>query len=158
MPQHVSTLDGIFFEDGEDRGRVLAFGRDTGGRYGLMEYMVAAGPAATGGEAPSFGPHRHLAIEETFLVRSGRLHFLIEDEVIELGPGDFIRVPPGTRHGYANLSGAPVDLLVSFHPGGFEELFVRHRSDQDPPPPPMGFIKDAVEFFDSEFEDHPIER
>jgi hypothetical protein len=71
---------------------------------------------------------------------------------------DFVRVPPGTRHGYANLSGAPVDLLVSFHPGGFEELFVRHRSDQDPPPPPMGFVKDAVEFFDSAFEDHPTAR
>jgi hypothetical protein len=45
-------------------------------------------------------------------------------------------------------------LLVSFVPGGFEELFVTHRSDQEPPPPPNGFIVDATRDFASEFEDN----
>jgi len=40
-------------------------------------------------------------------------------------------------------------------PGGFEELFIRHRSDQEPPPPPLGFVEDAVRHFNSVFEDHP---
>ena len=104
---------------------------------------------------PQLGPHRHHSIEETFLVRSGRLQFLLDDEVIELGPGDFVRVPPGTRHGFANVSIEPAELLVSFHPGGFEELFVRRRSDQNPAPSPLGFVEDAVRLFDSDFEDHP---
>jgi quercetin dioxygenase-like cupin family protein len=120
-----------------------------------MEYVTAAQAPLGPGESPNFGPHRHNEIEETFLVRSGRLTFLLDEEVIELGPGDFVRVPPGARHGYANLSGEQVELLVSFHPGGFEELFVRHRSDQDPPPPPLGFVEDAVRLFNSEFEAHP---
>jgi quercetin dioxygenase-like cupin family protein len=120
-----------------------------------MEYVAAAQAPLGPGESPNFGPHRHNEIEETFLVRSGRLTFLLDEEVIELGPRDFVRVPPGARHGYANLSGEQVELLVSFHPGGFEELFVRHRSDQDPPPPPLGFVKDAVRLFNSEFEAHP---
>ena len=131
------------------------FGRDTCGRYSLMEDVLAPGASLAPGESPDYGAHRHNTIEETFLVRSGRLSFLLDDEVVELGPGDFIRVPSGARHGYANLSGEPVDLLVSFHPGGFEELFVRHRSDQDPPPPVLGFVEDAVRRFDSEFENHP---
>ena len=63
-----------------------------------------------------------------------------------------MRAPPGVRHGYANLSGAEVELLVSFHPGGFEELFVTHRSDQTPPPSPTGFMDDARRRFASEFE------
>jgi len=155
---HVPIHGGTPFRDGADRGRVLVFGRETGGRYSLMEYVAAARTPLGPGERPNFGPHRHNEIEETFLVRLGRLKFLLGEEIIELGPGDFVRVPPGARHGYANLSGEDVELLVSFRPGGFEELFVRHRSDQDPPPSPLGFVEDAVRLSNSEFEDHPAVR
>ncbi len=155
LNQYVSSAGGTAFEDGEDRGRIIVFGRETGGRYSLTEYVLAARNTADEGAPPGFGAHRHRDIEETFLVRSGRLQFLIDDDVIDLGPGDFVRVPPGARHGFANVSGEAVTLLVSFHPGGFEELFVRHRSDQDPPPSARGFVEDAVRGFNSEFEDHP---
>jgi mannose-6-phosphate isomerase-like protein (cupin superfamily) len=145
----VGRSDGVCFEDGADRGRVLAFGRDTGGRYGLMKFVVAPrDPAAT----PDFGPHLHRHLEETFLLRSGRLRFLLGDEVFDIGPGDFVRAPPGVRHGFANVSGEEAELLVSFHPGGFEELFVVHRSDQTPAPSPTGFIDDARRLWGSEFE------
>lgn len=139
----------VSFEDGPDRGRILVPGAETGGRWSLMEYDVAARP--TGGPV-AYGAHRHREIEETFVVQSGRLRFLLGDEVRELGPGDVVRVPPGVRHGFANVSGAPVRLLVSFHPGGFEELFVRHRTDQHPPPAADGFIVDATRDWASEFE------
>jgi mannose-6-phosphate isomerase-like protein (cupin superfamily) len=111
------------FEDGPDRGRVLVCGSDTGGAYGLMELTVAAAAAE------GYGAHLHHGCEETFLVRSGRLDFLLGDEIVSLGPGDFVRAPPGVRHGYANRSGEPVELLVSFHPGGLEQLFLNHRTD-----------------------------
>ena len=148
----VRVGEGVPFEDGPDHGRVLVFGHQTGGLYSLMEFVVAARPPADPGLATDFGPHRHHQIEETFLVRSGRLRFLLGQAVFDLGPGDFVRAPPGVRHGYANLSGEAVELLVSFHPGGFEELFISHRSDQDPAPPPTGFMDDAVRLFASEFE------
>ena len=145
----VHAAGGASFEDGADRGRVLVFGHQTGGRYSLMEYMVAPRDPTP---APDFGAHRHMTIEETFLVRRGRLSFLLGEDVFDLGPGDFVRAPPGVRHGFANLSGEPVELLVSFHPGGFETLFVAHRTDQEPPPSPTGFIDDARRDFASEFE------
>lgn len=150
MPEEAIREDGgMSFEDGPDRGRVLVFGRQTGGRYSLMEYTVA--PRAPT-ETLDFGPHRHLEIEETFIVRRGRLRFLLGEDVFDLGPGDFVRAPPGVRHGFANVSGEAVELLVGFHPGGFETLFVTHRTDQDPPPSPTGFVDEARRRFASEFE------
>jgi quercetin dioxygenase-like cupin family protein len=85
-------------------------------------------------------------------VRRGQLRFLLGEAVFDLGPGDFVRAPPGMRHGFANLSGEAVELLVSFHPGGFETLFIAHRTNQDPPPSPTGFMDEARERFASEFE------
>lgn len=148
----VSTADGAPFEDGGDKGRVLVFGHQTGGRYSLMEFVISPRPPVSEGSTPEYGPHRHREIEETFLVRSGKLHFLLGDDVFEMNPGDFVRVPPGTRHGFANISGEEVDLLVSFHPGGFEELFLRHRTDQESLPSPSAFVDDATKLFASEFE------
>ena len=148
----VGANDGVAFEDGVDSGRVLVFGHQTGGRYSLMEFIVATRPQASDAHPSNFGPHRHLDIEETFLVRRGSLRFLLGEEIFDLGEGDFVRVPPGVRHGFVNVSGRQVDLLVSFHPGGFEELFITHRSDQNPPPSPTGFMDDAVRLFGSEFE------
>jgi oxalate decarboxylase/phosphoglucose isomerase-like protein (cupin superfamily) len=137
------------FEDGPDRGRILVSGDDTGGRWSLMEYEVAARPAD---EPLAYGPHLHREIEETFVVQEGRLRFLLGEEVRDLGPGERVCVPPGVRHGFANVSGAPVKLLVSFHPAGFEQLFVRHRTDQEPAPAADGFLVEATRNWASEFE------
>ncbi|HWF77516.1 MAG TPA: cupin domain-containing protein [Caulobacteraceae bacterium] len=148
--EHVIRAEGgASFEDGPDRGRILVFGAESGGRYSLMDYIVAPRPPT---DAPDFGPHRHLEIEETFLVRRGRLRFLLGEDVFDLGPGDFVRAPPGMRHGFANVCGEAVELLVSFHPGGFETLFIDHRTDQEPPPSPTGFMDEARRRFASEFE------
>jgi len=141
--------DHAAFEDGPDRGRILVFGRDTGGAYGLMEWTVA--PAPPGDGPQTYGAHRHDGCEETFLVRKGQLDFLLGDEVITLGPGDFVRAPPGARHGYANTSGAPVELLVSFHPGGLEDLFLKYRTDGPGPSDGDGFMADAERLFGSAF-------
>ena len=144
---HVGTADGLAFRDGQDHGRILVSGQETGGRYSLLEWTVA--PTA---DPVSYGPHRHREIEETFLIRSGRLEFLLNDQITSMGAGDFVRVPPGTRHGYANTSGQPVEMLVSFYPGGFEQLFVKYRTDAATPLDGIGFITDAIADFASEFE------
>lgn len=138
------------FEDGPDHGRILVFGRDTDGAYGLMELTVTPTPPGDGPQ--TYGAHLHAGCEETFLVRSGRLDFLLDEQVITLGPGDFVRAPPGVRHGYANVSGAPVELLVGFHPGGLEELFLKYRSDAAEPAEGAGFLADAERLFGSVFD------
>jgi len=141
--------DDLAFEDGWDRGRVLVRARDTGGAYGLMELTVAP---AKDVEPAGYGAHLHNGCEETFLVQSGRLEFLLGDEVLSLGPGDFVRAPPGMRHGYANRSGAQVELIVSFHPGGLEELFLTHSSAGRAAPSDEAFKADAERLFGSAFD------
>lgn len=144
----ITPSDGVAFRDGPDAGRVLVFGADTGGRYGLMSLTVA--PSAPGA---GMGAHLHRGMEETFLVQSGELDFLIGETVRTIKAGDFVRAPAGVRHGYVNRSGAAVELLVSFHPGGFETLFVKYSTDRDPAPDPDGFMTDAAAMVGSEFED-----
>ncbi len=143
----VTTDGGLSFEDGPDRARIIVSGDDTGGRYSLMEWTVA--PTGETG----FGPHRHGGCEETFLIRSGVLEFLLDDVVTTLRPGDFVRAPPGVRHGYRNSSGEPVEMLVGFVPAGLEMLFVKYRTDGVGPETGNGFVADATRLFDSEFED-----
>ena len=143
--------DVVAFEDGADRGRIIVSSQATDGAYSVMEWVVAPGVSADA-ELAGFGPHRHGSIEETFLVRSGQLEFLLDEEVTVLSPGDFVRVPPSVRHGYRNTAAEPVDLIVTFVPGGFEGLFVKYRTDQQQPGDDAGFIAEAIENFDSTFE------
>ena len=147
----VTTNDGLAFADGIDRGRIVVSGADTDGRYSLMEWTVGV-PAASEGEPIGYGPHRHHACEETFLIRRGSLDFLLGDEVRTLHAGDFVRVPAGTRHGYANTSGSEVEMLVSFMPAGLEMLFVRYRTDAIETVEGDGFVADATRFHATEFD------
>jgi mannose-6-phosphate isomerase-like protein (cupin superfamily) len=142
---------GVSFEDTPDQGRVLLFGHDTDGRYGLMEWTVAARPIEKTTSDRTFQPHQHADVEETFIIRSGHLEFLIGETVTTVRAGDVIRIRPGTRHGYFNNSGHDVEMLVVFSPGGFEGLFVKYRTDQ-PESNGDGFEADAKRLFATEFE------
>ena len=144
----VASGRGLTFEDGDDRGSIIVSSEATGGAYSVMEWTVAP----TVDDQAGFAPHTHGALEETFLIRSGELEFLVGEDVTTVRPGDFIRVPAGVRHGYRNVANEPVDLLVTFVPGGFEELFVRYRTDQKPQIDSRSCVDDAIRDFDSAFE------
>lgn len=141
----------LAFEAGDDRARLIVSAEDTDGRYSLLEWTVAGGKKLSHDLPRDYGPHLHRGCEETFLIQSGALEFLIGDEIVTLKEGDFVRVPPGVRHGYQNTSGKPVRILVTFSPGGFEELFLKYRTDQ-PEVRGAGFIADATRYHDSEFD------
>lgn len=129
------------FEDGADRVRILVSGDQTGGAYSIMEWIAAPFSEAA---QDWFGAHIHGTYEETFLVLDGALTFLLEDQVLDLEAGDFVAVPPNTRHGYVNRSGASTKLLVTFRPAGMEELFYRHRTDQAVVPDQQTFLDVAA--------------
>ena len=55
------------------------------------------------------------------------------------------------RYGYRNVSGA-VEMVLTFVPGGCEELFVRSWTDTDLPAAGAGFVEDARRLFAVSFE------
>ena len=115
-----------------------------------MEWTVVS-RSTSGDDGRAFGPHHHADIEEVFIIRQGSLDFLVGDAITTLHAKDVVRVPAGTRHGYLNRSGDDVEMMVMFSPGGFEELFLKYRTDQ-PEPSGDGFVADALRLFDTEFE------
>ena len=131
-------------------------GEQTDGAYSMMEWTVASralthGTGTDEGGPIDFGPHRHTAIDEVFVVQRGTIEFLLGDVITTLTVGDTVRVPAGERHGYVNMSGADVELLVWFSPGGFEQLFLEYRTDHATSTGP-GFIADAERHFGTTFE------
>jgi len=90
---------------------------DTGGRYSLMHRIVPVNAGAI-----EFR-HRHDRYEETFLVLAGALDFEIDDERLITEPGMWLRAPAGARHSYTNSGPVDAHMLVTFSPGGMEDLF-----------------------------------
>lgn len=150
MSHVVTASGGEHFQLGDDAARLIVSASDSDNRYSLLEWIVAAGGEFTDDDPRDYGPHLHRGCEETFLVVEGSLEFLIGDQVVEMNAGDFVRVPPGVKHGYQNTSGSPVRMLVTFTPGGFEALFLKYRTDQQEIKG-AGFVADATDFYQSEF-------
>ena len=64
--------------------------------------------------------HRHRVLTDSFYVLEGSLTFHLDGEEHELGPGGFVRVPPGVVHSYANHTDAPARFLNIYEPAGNE--------------------------------------
>jgi mannose-6-phosphate isomerase-like protein (cupin superfamily) len=67
-------------------------------------------PQYTGGKG-SYG-HRHKTQEEIYFVLSGQLQFKLEDDVIEVGPGTAVRVPPEVARSVWNDESEEAELLI----------------------------------------------
>jgi len=107
-----------------------ALAAQTEGHYSLFEARNL-----TGGGVPL---HRHRLDEEGIFVLEGRYRFQLDNETLELGPGDFVHVPRPTPHAFEALE--PSRMLVIIAPGGFHERYFEEAweviDDLHNPPPP----------------------
>ena len=89
----------------------------TGGRF---DFMVGNIGYLTG---PPL--HVHHAQDDTFFVLEGVLAFQAGDELFDLGPGDFVTVPPGVPHAFDNIrkDQPPVKICNMMTPGGLDAFF-----------------------------------
>ena len=67
-------------------------------------------------------PHVHRDRDETFYVLEGRYAFTRGTNEIEVGPGQVVFVPRGTRHQYRTLQVDSKTLIV-IAPAGLEQFF-----------------------------------
>ena len=76
-----------------------AWGERTSGGFDLAEFVTEPG-------VPGPKPHVHRQHEELFYVVEGQFDFLVGDQPIQVGPGSFVRVPPGVIHNFRNSGSA----------------------------------------------------
>src|SRR4051794_24819069 len=67
-------------------------------------------PQHTGSKG-SYG-HRHKEQEELVFVISGRLQFKLDDDVVELGKGDAVRIPPQVVRGIWNDEPEDAEIVL----------------------------------------------
>jgi mannose-6-phosphate isomerase-like protein (cupin superfamily) len=89
---------------GEMRGITYAIGAE---QVALTHRRM---PQHTGSKG-SYG-HRHKELEELYFVLSGKLQFKFGDEVVEIGPREAVRVPPGTWRGVWNDEPEDAELII----------------------------------------------
>ena len=111
---------------GAQEGEVLPFGgvtdrfmidgKDTGGRFALVQHLFEPKALA----APM---HRHHDEDEFTYVLTGRIGAVLGDEEVVGGPGDLIFKPRGQWHTFWNAGDEPASVLELISPAGLEDLF-----------------------------------
>lgn len=94
---------------------VLADGRDSGGRFSMMEQWLPKGSGP--------GPHRHTWSDETFYILDGEISLLVGDEIRTVRKGDFVMVPRSTRHAF-RVDSETARFLNGYTPASMEALIV----------------------------------
>jgi mannose-6-phosphate isomerase-like protein (cupin superfamily) len=89
---------------GEMRGITYAIGAE---QVALTHRRM---PQNTGSKG-SYG-HRHRTQEEIYFVLSGRLQFKLDDEIVEVGSRQAVRVPPQTWRGVWNDEPEDAELVI----------------------------------------------
>ena len=89
---------------GEMRGITYAIGAE---QVALTHRRM---PQHTGSKG-SYG-HRHRTQEEIYFVLSGRLQFKLDDDVVEVGARQAVRVPPQTWRGVWNEEPEDAELII----------------------------------------------
>src|SRR6478672_9841799 len=99
----------------EDTYTILLTGKDTAGRYCLIDMLVPPG-----GGPP---PHRH-DFEEMFTILAGEIELTFRGEAQRASAGSTVNIPANAPHSFKNKSNQPVRLLCMCTPAGQEEFFV----------------------------------
>lgn len=111
---------------------IKATGKETGGRYTLVEVLEPEGE-----EAPLHVHHRE---DEAFWVLEGELTFEVGEETIKASPGSFLFGPKDVPHRYT-VNAGPARLLFVLSPSGFEDFIYatsEPAQERTLPPPPEG--------------------
>lgn len=99
-----------------DTYTILLSGKDTAGRYCLIDMHVPPG----GGPAP----HRH-NFEEMFTILEGEIEFTFRGEKQVVHAGETVNIPANAPHFFTNASQQAARMLCMCTPAGQEEFFMK---------------------------------
>ena len=98
-----------------DTYTILLTGKDTAGRYCLIDMLVPPG-----GGPP---PHRH-DFEEMFTVLEGEIEATFRGAKSVVKASETVNIPANAPHAFHNRSDRPARLLCMGSPAGLEEFFM----------------------------------
>ncbi|SDK54642.1 Cupin domain-containing protein [Glycomyces sambucus] len=128
----------------------------------LLADAGATGGALTANKAtfskgsPGAPAHFHTKATEMFLVLDGEMRILVGEEIVRLGKGDFLTVPPTVPHAFAPAPGTEAEMLVVFTPGlhrfDYYRLLERvHRGEAT-----VQDIRDSSQQYDNHYFASPV--
>ncbi|MFD9907289.1 cupin domain-containing protein [Streptomyces sp. NPDC059063] len=94
-----------------------------GGGFELLADAVHTGGAlganrlALGEGADGARPHYHALSSELFHVLDGTMDFYLDGELVTVGRGGLVVVPPGMPHAFGAVAGESADVLAVLTPG-----------------------------------------
>ena len=98
-----------------DTYTILLTGKDTAGRYCLIDMLVPPG-----GGPP---PHRH-DFEEMFTILEGEIEATFRGAKSVVRAGETVNIPANAPNAFRNRSEQPARLLCLCSPAGLEEFFM----------------------------------
>lgn len=110
-PQLPATVGGHVIENPLSGERITILATRGQAGQSVLEWELVLAP---GGRVPS--SHAHPAQEESFTVLAGQLRFRVGGQRVLAGPGQVVRVPPGTVHHFANAGRRPARVAVQTSP------------------------------------------
>jgi mannose-6-phosphate isomerase-like protein (cupin superfamily) len=96
--------------------RWMIDGAEADQRFSLVEHAMSPRALA----APL---HLHTREDEYSYVLQGRMGALLDDDVVEAGPGDLVHKPRDQWHTFWNAGDEPTRILEIIAPAGFEDFF-----------------------------------
>jgi uncharacterized cupin superfamily protein len=117
--------DGIEYDFGGSRTRILVSGAQTADAYCVLEMVSPAGRATP--------THHHDREDETLIMLEGELALVVEGTTRLLRRGASVTLTRGIRHQLLNSSDQPARYLVICAPAGFDR-FVQACADPQPAP------------------------
>ena len=103
-------------------------GEQTGGGYAVCEFVTPPGAGAP--------PHLHEREDEVFLIQSGALRILANNQWQEVGPGDVVFAPRRHWHAYHNHGSGACRFWLMVSPAGFEQFYRELSADARQRPAP----------------------
>ncbi len=113
---------------------ILVAGRDTNGRYCLVDMLVPPG-----GGPP---PHRH-DFEEMFTILDGEIELNFRGETHVAHAGSTVNIPSNAPHSFKNESDKPARLLCMCSPAGQDEFFIAVGDPVDSRTAPLLTLSEA---------------
>jgi len=113
---HIASMGNIY--------RLIVTGKETEGRFSIMEAFINPGDGAPF--------HLHHREDESFLITEGEMVFYDGENKIVATTGTFVMWPPGSKRAFRNESSTKAKMMIFYTPPGIEEMIKLDGKIVDP--------------------------